>query len=315
MWVERRGPGPSGWLLLLTLGGGADCHRTPSATVAALDASRETVSSAGSPCGELECAQFDAASEAVRSALPPDVRVVAFGEAHAQRGATARSAASRFTAEILPDFAGHASDLVVELMKPPQGCADAAAEVRQKQAPATAPQAPTNPNEYLAMGERARALGIVPDMLRPSCADLDRVADAGDEAIEASLALIARLTTAQAQRLLDRDARSAKDHDEAVLLYGGLLHNNLAPPPEQRAWTYAPALDAKTGGRVVAIDLVVPEFIGTDKAWRKMPWVAQYDRARLGNKVTRFRTGERSYVIVFAETGTPKGETPPPVEH
>ena len=307
--MEGRERHAGAWLLLSALLACGGCHRTSQAPFAPPDASARPAPAAGGPCGDLECAQFDTPGEAVLTALLPDVRVVAFGEAHAQKGTTARSAAARFTAEVLPDFRGRASDLIVELMKPPQGCADAAAEVRQKQAPATAPQAPTNPNEYLAMGEQARALGIVPDMLRPSCADLDRVTDAGDDAIAASLELIARLSSAQAGRLLDRDSQSAQDHDKAVLLYGGLLHNDLEPPPAQRAWTYAPALDAKTGGRLVAIDLVVPEFIGTDDAWRKMPWVAQYDRARLGGKTTRFRTGERSYVVVFAETSAPKAES------
>src|SRR5207244_6846029 len=99
----------------------------------------------------------------LRVVLASDPRVLAIGEAHAPRGATAESAAKRFTRELLPLLAGRASDLLVELMMPPPGCADAAAEVRQKQAPATSQQAPSNQSEYVAMGEKARALGIVPD--------------------------------------------------------------------------------------------------------------------------------------------------------
>jgi hypothetical protein len=256
----------------------------------------------GTPCGDLGCMQFDSVQDAMRYVLSEDVRVVAIGEAHAPAGATASSAAKRFTEEILPLLAGRASDLLVELMKPPEACVQATAEVREKQAPATSQQAPTNQNEYVAMGERARALGIVPDMLRPSCADMDRVRDAGDEAIEASLAMIARLSTVQAEKLLDRDARSDGDRDKAVVLYGGMLHNDLEPAADQRAWSYAPALDAKTGGKLVAVDLVVPEFIGDDATWTALPWVARYQRARtqLGGKTTVFRTAEKNYVVVFA---------------
>jgi hypothetical protein len=255
----------------------------------------------GTPCGDLGCMQFDSPQEALGYVLAGDVRVIAVGEAHAPSGATAPSAARRFTEEILPLLAGRASDLLVELMKPPEGCVQATAEVRQKQAPATSQQAPTNQNEYVAMGERARSLGIVPDMLRPTCADMDRVRDAGDEAIEASLAMIARLSTVQAARMLDRDARSDADRDKAVVLYGGMLHNDLEPAPEQRAWSYAPALDARTGGKLVAVDLVVPEFIGEDATWKALPWVASYERARpqLGKRTTVYRAGERSYVVVF----------------
>ena len=56
------------------------------------------------------------------------------------------------------------------------------------------------------------------------------------------------------------------------------------------------------GGRFVALDLVVPEFIVDDDTWRSFPWYPQYDRARLGGKTTLFRTAERKYVLVFPET-------------
>jgi hypothetical protein len=283
-----------------------------SRTAAALASSgAEPPVARGIPCGALSCLQFDSPRDALLAALAAratgatagdEPRVVALGEAHAPKGATAPSAARRFTEELLPLFAGRASDLLVELMMPPQGCADAAAEVRQKQAPATSKQAPTNQNEYLTMGERARALGIVPDMLRPSCADLDGVRDAGDGAIEASLAMIARLSTAQAEKLLDRDARSDADRSKRVVVYGGMLHNDLDPPPERAKWSYAPALSAKTGGKIVSVDLIVPEYIVDDATWRGLAWFPHYDRARLGTRTTLFRLSERSFVLVFAET-------------
>ncbi len=270
---------------------------TPSAEASAI------VTDAGESCGALGCVQLATAQDALRIVLAEDPRVLAIGEAHAPGGATVPSAAKRFTAELLPLLAGRASDLLVELMLPPPGCADAAAEVRQRQAPATSQQAPTNQNEYVAMGERARALGIVPDMLRPSCADMDRVRAAGDDAIDASLELIALLSTLQlAARLVDRDARSPTERDKIVVVYGGMLHNDLAPSPEHAKWTYAPALDAKTGGKLVALDLVVPEFIVDDPTWRDLPWVPHYDRARMGAKATLFRVAPRSFVLVLPES-------------
>ncbi len=256
----------------------------------------------GTPCGALGCTQFDSPSAAFLAAAGEGARVLAIGEAHAPKGATATSATKRFTREILPALAGRASDLLVELMMPPTGCAGTTADVRDEQAPATSRQAETNQNEYVVMGERARGLGIVPDMLRPTCGDLGGVRDAGDGAIEASLLLIARLSGAQAARLVDRDARSDVDRGKAVLVYGGLLHNDLSPPPERAAWSYAPALDAHVGGRLVSIDLVVPEFMTDDDSWRSLPWVASYDRAKLGGKTTVLRTGERSFVVIFPES-------------
>jgi hypothetical protein len=259
----------------------------------------------GVPCGDLGCQQFDSARDAFLVAVAGDARVLAIGEAHAQKGATAPSAAKRFTEDLLPALAGRASDLLVELMMPPKGCADAAADVRKKQAPATSQQAPTNQNEYVTMGDRARALGIVPDLLRPSCADMEAVSKAGDGAIEASLATIARLSAAQATKLLERDANSAADRGKTVVVYGGMLHNDLAPPPERATWSYATVLDERTAGKLVAIDLVVPEFITGDAVWKELPWVAHYDRAKLGARATLFRTGDRSFVLVFPATQAP----------
>lgn len=291
-------------LALVSLAALVGCRRaSPSPPTAKVtDTSPGSPAAVGEPCGPLECAQFESAADAMRVVLALDPRVVAIGEAHAQRGTTVDSAAKRFTREILPTFAGRASDLLVELMTPPEGCAAATVEVRERQAPATAPQAPTNQNEYLAMGERARSLGIVPDMLRPSCADMDSVRDAGDDAIAASLAMIARLSASQAGRLVDRDARSPVDRDKAVLVYGGMLHNDLAP--EHPEWSYAPALDTRTGGRLVSVELVVPEFIGDDATWRGLAWRSHYDRARLGAKATLFRIADRSYVLVFPATAS-----------
>jgi hypothetical protein len=290
-------------LVLAALLLGCDRRVAPSTTPGApASGPSAPTAPAASPCGDLPCTQYDSAREAFLAAAGGDPAVLAIGEAHAQKGSTAASAAKRFTDEILPALAGRASDLLVELMMPPTGCNAATSEVRKKQEPATTKQAATNQNEYVTMGDRARALGIVPDLLRPSCSDMDAVRDAGDEAIDASLRLIARLCGVQAARLVDRDERSDADRAKAVIVYSGMLHNDLTPPPDRAAWSYAPALDARVGGRLVSIDLVVPEFIADDETWRALPWVSHYDRARLGSKPTLIKTAERSYVLVFAET-------------
>lgn len=289
---------------------GCDRHPTPVVSTAPSTSTAPTASAAapappvaagGTPCGELGCVQFDSAKEAFLATIDGAPRVLAIGEAHAQKGSTVTSAAHRFTEELLPSLSGRASDLLLELMMPPKGCADAAAEVRSKQAPATSRQAETNQNEYVTLGDRARALGIVPDLLRPSCADMDSVRDAGDP-IVTSLEMIARLCGNQALKMVERDERSDADSTKAVVVYSGMLHNDLSPPPERARWSYAPALDARVGGRLVSIDLVVPEFIVDDDTWKSLPWYAHYDRGKLGGRVTLFKLADRSYVLVFAET-------------
>jgi len=256
----------------------------------------------GQPCGALDCRQYPSARDAFLDILDGDLRVLGVGEAHAPKGATVASAAKRFTDELLPLLRGRASDLLVELMMPPAGCTDAAAEVREKQRVVTSRQAADDQSEYVAMGAQARGLGIVPDMLRPTCADMDTVRGAGEGAIGASLDMIARATRSQARRLVDRDSRSDADRDKVVVIYGGMLHNDLSPPPETASWSYAQDLDAYVQGRFVALDLVVPEFIGDDEMWRSLPWWSRYDKERLGARATLFRISERSFVLVFPKS-------------
>jgi hypothetical protein len=255
-------------------------------------------------CGDLECRQFDSLEGAFREVLSARPRVIAVGEAHAQRGATAASSAKHFTDEILPLLAGRASDLLVELMNPPSGCGATTATVKQKQEVVTRSQAASDQTEYVAMGEAARRLGIVPDLLRPSCADLDVVkgadADSNEEgAVDASLALIARLTTTAVEKMLDRDARTPGDAEKLVVTYGGAIHNDVNPSPERAAWSFAPRISAYVGGRFVSVDIFVPEFITDSDIWRSRPFYRHYDPATMGKKTTMFHYGQ-TYVIVLA---------------
>ena len=57
--------------------------------------------------------EFDRDEDAFAKVLEEDPAILAIGEAHAQRGATAASSAKRFTEELLPLLAGRASNLVV----------------------------------------------------------------------------------------------------------------------------------------------------------------------------------------------------------
>jgi hypothetical protein len=259
----------------------------------------------------IECAQYGSVNEAFEDALAVAGAplVLGVGEVHAPAGAAVSSAARRFADGLLPLLAGRASDLLLELMMPPKGCADAVAEVRHDQEPVTTQHAATDQDEYVAMGDRARALGIVPDMLRPTCADMDAIKHAGDDLIDVSLSTVARLARDQATRLIERDALTDADRGKMVVLYGGTLHNDLAPPPAAARWSYAPALAAAAPGRFVALDLIVPEFVGQNEVWQALPWWRHYDKSRLGRKATLFRLSRAvpaSFVLLFPV------EAPPP---
>ncbi len=202
------------------------CNRASSTTISSSPSPSPSPSTATSTpsCGPLECRLFPSPRAAFAAITDSGPAVLAVGEAHAPKGRESiESSASRFTRDLLPTLQGRASDLLVELMMPPKGCKARTEDVRQKQKVVTEQQAPTDQGEYVAMGEAARKLGVVPDLLRPSCEDMDAVSRAGADAVAKSLELIARLVTGQAKTMLARnvDAGDAR----MVVLYGGALHN------------------------------------------------------------------------------------------
>lgn len=259
----------------------------------------------GTSCGALSCTQFDTLSAALDAALASKPLVVGVGEAHAQKGKDGvASSAKHFTDEVLPLLSGRTSDLVVELMAPgrkPDGssCAETTAAVKEQQKVVTERQAPTNQNEYVVMGEAAKKLGIVPDLLRPTCDELAAIEKAGDDMIPLTLETIARLTRVKVERLLERNQKSDADRGKLIFTYGGALHNDLVVPPERASWTYGPALSKLTGGRYVELDLYVADFVEDTDAWKKLPWYPHWSRERLGGKITVFKPSEGSWVIIL----------------
>lgn len=258
-------------------------------------------------CTTLGCRLFDTPAEAFRAVLDTKPLVLAIGEAHAQKGADVPSSAKRFTTDLLPLLEGRSSDLLVELMAPPKGCKKTAEQVQTKQKEVTEKQADTNQNEYVVMGNEAKKRGVVPDLLRPTCADLDAVDKAGEGAIAASLATIARLTKAKVGELLDRNEKAGAE--KIVATYGGAMHNDREPPPERAAWSFGPDLSARAKGRYVEIDLFVPEFIQDTDAWKKLEWYPHFDRTKHPYKATLYNPRPGSYVLIFPKTVR---EAPPP---
>lgn len=299
--------------VLVVLLGVAACGKptdtaTPASSASAPPVSASAVASAapatppgGTRCGELDCVQFDRIEDAFALVLADKPRVVAIGEAHAQKDAVVASSAKRFTTDLLPVLKGRASDLLVELMQPPSGCQKQTEDVRTKQKVVTEKQAVGDQNEYVTMGAEAKKLGIVPDLLRPTCADMAAVSDAGADAIPMSLALIKRLTSDTVKKLLERNAKSPADADKLVVTYGGALHNDLAPKPELAAWAFGPELSAYTQGKYAEVDLYVPEFIDDSEKWKKLEWYAAYQAVVNKGKVTMFRPRPGGFVILFAK--------------
>jgi hypothetical protein len=299
--------------LLVALGSSLGCSAPPStaptpqpsAPAAASSAPAAAIAPSAAPlegdCVALGCRLFDTPADAFRAILATKPLVIAVGEAHAQKGTEAiPSSAKRFTGELLPLLEGRASDLLVELMAPPAGCKKTAEVVATKQKVVTEKQTDSAQSEYVIMGDEAKKHGLVPDLLRPTCADLDAIDKAGDDAIGASLGTIARLTKIKVGELLDRNAKAGADR--IVATYGGAMHNDLTPPPERAQWSFGPDLAAHAKGRYVEIDLFVPEFILETETWKKLEWYPHFNRAAHPDKTTLFNPHPGSYVLIFPRT-------------
>lgn len=191
---------------------------------------------------------------------------------------------------------------MVELLAPRADCTPESAEqVKQEQRQITQGQASTNQNEFVALGHRARELGVTPYILRATCEDLEAIAQAGDDAVLVMMETIARRTTLEFERHLRAGSTEAPP---LVVAYGGALHNDLAPRPGREAWSYGPGVRDLTQGSYTALDLIVPEHITDSDGWRAFPWYSSIPELDEHSAVL-LEVAPRSWVLFFPKTPSP----------
>lgn len=226
--------------------------------------------------------------------------MLAVGESHAQKGTESiASATRRFTEQILPAIAGRSGDVVVELWQPNSKCQKEVKATAQAQKPVTETQASTNTNEYQALGVESKKLGVTPWLLSPTCDDFSAIADAGADAVPVMLSTVKKLTHQKVLGLMVQNVPAKK----LTIAYGGLLHNDVAPPPATAAWSFGPELVKATEGKYVEIDLIVPEFVKENDSWKKFAWYdafASSEGARDKATLYTMATKPPSYALVFA---------------
>lgn len=228
--------------------------------------------------------------------------MLAIGEAHAQSdGPKSASSTRRFMDALLPRLAPRASDLVIELWLANGSCGKLEKQVQKQQEVVTAPQAANNQNEFLELGHRAKALGIMPHALVPSCEQYQKIAGAGAADIAEMLVMIKAVTETDVKELLAKRAP-----DRLIVAYGGAMHNDLVPRAGREDFSFGPALSAATSERYVELDLVVPEQIKDTEAWRSLPWHAQYSQEKAGRDAYLYSWAPHAYALLF-----PKAEPPP----
>lgn len=256
-------------------------------------------------CGALTCEVFASAKLAFQHVVETEKPLVlALGESHAQKGAPdVRSTTVRFTEELLPTLEGKATSLVLELWVADGKCNKATEKkVAEQQKEVTKTQAEGNTNEFVKLGEKSKSLGIVPFILRPTCDEYETIKKAGDNAVLEMLAMITRNMKAKVESLYKETDK--KSPGKMVVTYGGAMHNDIAPVAGREDWSYAADLDKLAKGRYVELDLVVPEYIKDSDSWKKLPWYASYEPARVGGSVVLIKVAPKSYAMVFAKTAT-----------
>lgn len=222
-------------------------------------------------------------------------RVVAFGESHALHGAeNVLTATERFGAVVLPLLRNHgASTLIVELVDPPRGCPQEQAAVAAVQKPVVESQDSDNQTRFVQLGHRARELNMVPLLLEPSCDDFRAVRQAGADGVAALLDLITVQTRQKVERILPR----LPEH-EMIVAYGGALHNDIAGPDQAKPFAFGADLQRLTSQRYVAIDLIVPEFVGTNETWRSLPWYPYWPSfSQTGVTLVQTKPGEYTLIL------------------
>lgn len=245
-------------------------------------------------CG-TGCKAFSSAEAAFDHVLVESPRVLAVGEAHAQAGGPKLpSSTRRFMDVLLPRLAPRAADLVIELWLADGSCGKVEQKVRKQQEAVTAPQAATNQNEFMELGHRAKALGIMPHALVPSCEQYRKIAGAGAADIEEMLIMVKMVTARDVSQLLAK-----RGPERLIVAYGGALHNDLAPRPGREDFSFGPELARTTAERYVELDLIVPEQIKDNETWRALPWYGQYPADGAGSDAYLLSWTPHAYALVF----------------
>ena len=133
-------------------------------------------------CGaEISCELFSTPTDAFKKVLEAKPRVISIGEVHQTTESTkVPSAISRFTKTMLPALKLRASDLLAETWFTEGNCGE-----EEKQAVAEIEETTKRPaeteDEVMTLLKQARALGILPHILKVSCDEYRSLLDKDQE--------------------------------------------------------------------------------------------------------------------------------------
>ena len=229
--------------------------------------------------------------------LPDPGGVIAFGELHQTRAtAKVRSSLARFTDEILPAIAPHASHLIVETWITRGTCGDEEKHVNEEVARTTERPVETE-SEIMKLLRRAKELGVAPHVLDVGCDEYKVLAGAGGAVDYDKLLTI---TNTHLQRAIGQGLLLPRAPGRPLLIvYGGALHNDLFPDPTLAKYTFGRHVHAATRGAYREVDLYVPEMVDSTPALKAEPWYRAWQRAGGGASDVVIARNPRSTIVVF----------------
>jgi hypothetical protein len=297
-------PGPTAAAPPPTAAASTAAAQPTTTTAAAASTSADKPPIEASRCGQLDCWRFDTADQAFAYVLETSPAILAIGESHARRGMEKiPSTTKRFTEQLLPKLPARTTDLILELWMADGACGKQEQVVAKQQKQVTKNQAKSNTNEFVVLGHAAKARGMIPHVLRPSCDEYKHIAGAGPDAPLEMLTMITRLTARKAKQLMEhrRNPKVGKPPfaDPLLVAYGGGMHNDLRPQANREKWSFGPELHQAVDGRYVELDLIVPEFIRSEPPWTALPWYDHFDQKAAPDKTTLLRQSPGSYVLIF----------------
>lgn len=220
----------------------------------------------------------------------PQPRVYAIGEYHPTRNAIAStSPLARFTQEIVAMLEPFAAHLVVEAWLD-ASCWASSATPGKVAAALQRPRGTTM--DVLRLVRRSRQLRMQTHTLPMTCIEFDAVVDASGRV---DFLLLLQLVTG---KLAETTRALLGEPDRSVIVYGGALHNDLYPRWPLDELSYAKSLSAELGGKVLEIDLVVPEVVAPMAMIRAEPWFPLLGRASPA-RVLVWQRGPGSYVVIL----------------
>lgn len=241
-------------------------------------------------------ARFPTAADALRHVLTvANPKVLGVGEIHAKTdGPAGPTTLARFTAELFPVLAPNTTDLVLETWRLDGRCGAGEEAVATQVADDTKRPEATK-SELVLLIEAAVAQNVRPHDLAIACAEYAALLDPeGNVAYDALL----RLLTVKLGAFAETGAATP---DATVVLYGGAVHNDVAPSETLAPYSYGAAAAAR--GRYVELDLYDPALLRATPALVEEAWAPLLGEAGPGHALLYTRRAD-SFVLILPEAGT-----------